>query len=254
VLHEVWQGVFGAHLQARGGHQPGAESNLSRVLHVPDLHTPFGWIALAGIALSLLWFVRGRPLGLWPLWLFTLGALIFTLTMRPLLDHHLVLLTTALAVPAAASFALSLRRLPPVMARAGLALFVLAVLAGLFQEHRRLARNAVPEPADYRWAARTLEARTSQHDLVVSDVPSIPYLAHRQEPGQLIDTSIARIVDEYLSPAGVLRALDRSHAAAVVVARNFRSKPAIVRGISARYPRKLERGGVTIYLRALPAR
>ncbi|MFL5955244.1 MAG: glycosyltransferase family 39 protein [Gaiellaceae bacterium] len=250
VLHEVWQGVVGAHLEARGGHQPGAESNLSRVLHLPDLHTPFGWIALAGIALSLFWLVRGRPLRLWPLWLFTLGALIFTLTMRPLLDHHLVLLATALAVPAGASCALSLRRLPLVMARAGVALFALAVLAGLFQEHRRLARNDVAEPAGYRWAARTIEARTSPDDLVVSDVPSIPYLAHRREPGQLIDTSIARIVNEYLSPVGVLRELDRSHAVAVVVARNFRSKPAIIRGIAARYPRKLAHGDVTIYLRA----
>ena len=34
VLHQVWQGVFGAHLNARGGPQP-AQSNLSRVLHVP---------------------------------------------------------------------------------------------------------------------------------------------------------------------------------------------------------------------------
>jgi len=117
VLHPVWKGVFGAHLEARSGHQPGAESNLSRVVHVPDLHTPFGWLALAGIALSLYWLIRRRPLGLWPLWLFTAGAAIFTLTMKPLLDHHLILLATALAVPAGAAVALSLRRLRPVMAR-----------------------------------------------------------------------------------------------------------------------------------------
>ena len=250
VLHEVWKGVFGAHLEARGGHQAGGESNLSRVVHLPDLHTPFGWLALAGIALALFWLVRGRPLGLWPLWLFTLGAALFTLTMKPLLDHHLILLAAALAVPAGAAVALSLRRLPPVMARAGVALFALAVVAGFAQEHRRLARNDVAEPADYRWAVRTLDARTAPGEPVVSDVPSIPYLAGRHQPGQLIDTSIARIVDEYLSPAGVLAEIDRSHATAVVVARNFESKPAIVRGIVQRYPRTLKRGGVTIYLRA----
>ena len=250
VLHEVWKGVVGAHLDARGGHQPGAESNLSRVVHVPDLHTPFGWLALAGIALSLVWLVRKRPLGLWPLWLFTLGAAIFTLTMKPLLDHHLVLLATALAVPAGAAVALSLRRLPPALARAGVALVALAVLAGFAQEHRRLARNDVAEPADYQWAVRALDAHTAAGELVVSDVPAIPYLAGRHQPGQLIDTSIARIVNEYLSPAGVLQEIDRSQAAAVVVARNFETKPAIVRGIAQRYPRTLKRGDVTIYLRA----
>jgi 4-amino-4-deoxy-L-arabinose transferase-like glycosyltransferase len=248
VLHEVWKGVFGAHLDARGGHQPGAESNLSRVVHVPDLHTPFGWLALAGIALSLFWLVRRRPLGLWPLWLFTLGAAIFTLTMKPLLDHHLVLLATALAVPAGAAVGCSLRRLPPVAARAGVALVALAVLAGFAQEHRRLARNDVAEPADYQWAVRALDAHTAADALVVSDVPAIPYLAGRHQPGQLIDTSIARIVNEYLTPAGVLQEIDRSHAAAVVVARNFETKPAIVRGIAQRYPRTLKRGDVTIYL------
>lgn len=247
VLHEVWKGVFGAHLEARGGHQPGGESNLSRVVHLPDLHTPFGWLALAGIALSLYWLLRRRPLGLWPLWLFTAGAAIFTLSMKPLLDHHLVLLATALAVPAGAAVAWGRTR---VLALAGTAVLVLGVLAGLAQEHRRLARNAVPEPPDYRWAAQALESHTAPGRLVVSDVPSIPYLAGRHQPGQLIDTSIARIVDEFLSPAGVLQEIDRSHAAAVVVARNFETKPAIVRGIAQRYPRALKHGDVTIYLRA----
>jgi 4-amino-4-deoxy-L-arabinose transferase-like glycosyltransferase len=246
VLHEVWRGVFGAHLDARAGHQPGAESNLSRVLREPDLHTPFGWLALAGIALSLFWLWRRRPLGLWPLWLFTLGAALFTLTMKPLLDHHLVLLATALAVPAGAAIGMTLARLP----RWAWALPVAFWVAGLYQEHRRLARNDVPERPSYRWAARVVERSSRPDQLVVSDIPSIPYLAHRREPGQLIDTSIARIVNEYLSPAGVLREIDRAHPALVVVGRNFRSKPAIVRGIAERYPRRLTRGEVTIYLPA----
>jgi 4-amino-4-deoxy-L-arabinose transferase-like glycosyltransferase len=245
VLHQVWQGVFGAHLDARSGHQPGPQSNLSRIIHLPDLHTPFGWIAWAGLALAVVWLVRRRPLGLWPLWLFTAGAAAFTLTMRPLLDHHLVLLTTALAVPAGAAVALTLERLQ----RWTLLLLVAFVCAGFYQEHNRLARNDVAEPADYQWATRTVAAITSPNELVVSDVPSIPYLAHRREPGQLIDTSIARIIDEYLTPAGVLNQIDKSGARVVVVGRNFRSKPAIIRGLEQRYPRRLRHGTVTIYLR-----
>jgi 4-amino-4-deoxy-L-arabinose transferase-like glycosyltransferase len=246
VLHEVWQGVFGAHLNARGGHQPGAESNLSRVLRDPDLHTPFGWLAIAGIAFALYWLWRGRPLRLWPLWLFTLGAALFTLTMKPLLDHHLVLLSTALAVPAGAAVGMTVERLP----RWTAAIFVAFVAAGFYQEHNRLARNDVPERASYQWARRIVEANSKPSDLVVSDIPSIPYLADRREPGRLIDTSIARIVDEYLPPAEVLREIDRSQAALVVVGRNFKTKPAIVRGIARRYPRTLKRDDVTVYLRA----
>lgn len=246
VLHQVWQGVFGAHLDARAGHQAGAESNLSRVLREPDLHTPFGWLTVAGIVLSLFWLRRGRPLRLWPLWLFTVGAAAFTLTMKPLLDHHLVLLGTAFAVPAGAAIGATLERAPRWASLVLVAFFG----AGLYQEHHRLARNDVPERASYQWAARVVAANSSPSDLVVSDIPSIPYLAHRREPGQLIDTSIARIVDEYLPPAGVLRDIDESHPAVVVVGRNFLSKPAIVRGIARRYPRKLTRDGVTVYLRA----
>ncbi len=246
VLHQVWQGVVGAHLNARGGHQVTGQSNLSRIVHLPDLHTPFGLLAWLGIALAFVWLVRRRPLGLWPLWLFTAGAALFTLTMKPLLDHHLVLLATALAVPAGAAVGATLKR----VGRFAPLLLVPVIAAGLFQEHRRLARNDVPERPDYQWAARTLAATTKPSELVVSDVPSIPYLAHRQQPGQLIDTSIARIVDEYLKPKDVLRLIDASHAAAVVVARNFETKPEIVQGVARRYPRKLVHGEVTIYLRA----
>lgn len=245
VLHEVWQGVFGAHLKAVGGHQPGGESNLSRIIRLPDLHTPFGWLALGGIACALYWFARRKPLGLWPLWLFTVGAAAFTLTMRPLLDHHLVLLATALAVPAGASVALTLAR---VRDWALLALVVF-VCAGLYQEQHRLARNDVPERPDYVWAAQVVAQNTSPNELVVSDVPSIPYLADRREPGQLIDTSIARIINDFLSPAGVLKEIDKSGARVVVVGRNFRSKPAIIRGLEQRYPRTLRHGEVTVYLR-----
>ena len=245
VLHQIWQGVFGAHLNAVSGHQAGAQSNLSRVIHLPDLHTPFGWLAWAGMACALFWFVRRRPLELWPLWLFTLGAAAFTLTMRPLLDHHLVLLATALAVPAGASVALTLARVRDWT----LLLLVAVVCAGLYQEHHRLARNAAPERPDYVWAAQAVDAHSRPSDLVVSDIPSIPYLAHRQEPGQLIDSSIARIINEYLKPKDVLRLIDESKAPVVVVGRNYESKPEIISGLESRFPLVLRHGEVTVYVR-----
>jgi 4-amino-4-deoxy-L-arabinose transferase-like glycosyltransferase len=245
VLHQIWQGVFGAHLNAVGGHQPGAQSNLSRVIHLPDLHTPFGWLAWAGIACAIFWLVRRQPLGLWSLWLFTVGAAAFTLTMRPLLDHHLVLLATALAVPAGASVALTLERVRDWT----LLLLVAFVCAGLYQEHHRLARNALPERPDYVWAAKAVDAHSQPSDLVVSDIPSIPYLAHRREPGQLIDSSIARIINEYLKPRDVLRLIDESKAPVVVVGRNYEAKPVIISGLKKRFPLVLRHGEVTVYVR-----
>jgi hypothetical protein len=248
VLPEVWRGVFGAHLHARGGEATSGQSNLSRLVHVPDLRSPFGWLVLSGLALALLALVRRRPLGLWPLWLFALGAGFFTLAMHPLLDHHLVLIATALAVPSGAAIALTLASRP--LPRWSLVLLALAVCAGFVQEHRRIARNTEPPPADYSWATRYVAAHTSASDLVVSDIPSIPYLAGRRQPGQLIDTSIARIVDEYLPPRQVLALVDRTRPRLVVVGRNFLSHPEIVRGIARRYPRGIRHGEVTIYRRS----
>jgi hypothetical protein len=245
VLPQVWEGVFGAHLHARGGAGAGGQSNLYRLVHVPDLHTPFGWIVVAGLACALAWLALRRPLGLWPLWLFAFGAAVFTLSMHPLLDHHLVLAAVALAVPSGAAVAGTLARLrswAPV-------LLALAVAAGLYQERHRLARDTRPAPVDYRWATSYVRTHTSRGELVVSDIPSIPYLAGRRQPGQLIDTSIARIVDEYLTPSEVLALVDRSRPALVVVGRNFLSHPEIVRGIVRRYPHPVRHGEVTIYTR-----
>ena len=245
VLHEVWSGAVGAHIHARQGHQPNGVSNLSRVVHLPDLRTPFGWLALIGLVLAVASLIRQRPLGILPLWLFTAAAVGFTLTMSPLLDHHLVLLATALAVPAAAALGMTLRGLSPVF----VVVVSLCICAGLFQEHRRLARNDAPERPSYQWAARVVAANTRPDQLVVSDIPSIPYLADRREPGQLIDTSIGRIIDEYLQPAEVLRLVDEAHAPVVVAGRNFLSKRVIMRGLSRRYPRRVTNDHVTVFLR-----
>jgi hypothetical protein len=58
-------------------------------------------------------------------------------------------------------------------------------------------------------------------------------------PGQLIDTSIARIAYEDLPPAAVLALIDKERPTAVIIGRMFQTKPAIVAGIRSRYARRL---------------
>ena len=53
--------------------------------------------------------------------------------------------------------------------------------------------QAASYPPEIGWAVAQLRAHTRSDELVVSDLPIVPYLAGRQMPGQLIDTSIGRI-------------------------------------------------------------
>jgi 4-amino-4-deoxy-L-arabinose transferase-like glycosyltransferase len=247
VLHPLWTGVYTAHAHSRTHvpHQPGVGDNVHRVLHFLDLHTPFGWLVPVGIVAALL--LRARSL--MPLWLFSLSAVAFTVAQKPLLDHHLVVLAVALAVPAGVGLGVALEALPRRLSAAGIAVVVAAAGAALYQQHRQLARNDRPEPPQVIWAAEQLRARTAPSDLVAGDLPIVPYLARRRMPGSLIDSSLTRVVGEFTTPREILRLIDRSGARAVVVGRNYTSKPVIVDGIRRRFPRHERRDGLTIYLR-----
>jgi 4-amino-4-deoxy-L-arabinose transferase-like glycosyltransferase len=247
VLHPLWTGIYTAHAHSRTHvpGQPGVGDNLHRVLHFFDLHTPFGWLGPLGIIAALV--LRARQLV--PLWLFALAAVAFTIAQKPLLDHHLVVLAAALALPAGIGLGLALVALPRPFAAAAATAGAAAVGAALYQQHRQLARNDQPEPPEIVWAVRQLDARTSPSDLVAGDLPIVPYLARRRMPGSLIDSSLTRIVGEFTKPREIVRLIDRSGSTAVVVGRNYTSKPAIVDGIRGRFPRHERRDGVTIYLR-----
>jgi len=65
----------------------------------------------------------------------------------------------------------------------------------------------------------------------------------------LIDSSIARIINEYLKPKDVLRLIDQSKAPVVVVGRNYEAKPVIISGLKKRFPLVLRHGEVTVYVR-----
>ena len=174
--------------------------------------------------------------------------------MHPLSDRHFVFLAVSIALPAGVGLGLLLAQLG-LRRPAGIALAVLVaalVAAAFVKQRNEIAGATGHEPPEIAWAVRQLRTHTQPGQLVVSDLPLVPYLAHRRMPGQLIDTSIGRIADEDLPPAGVLRLIDQTRPTAVIVGRMFQTKPAIVSGIRARYMRRLHYqlhpGYVDIYL------
>ena len=126
ALHDIWRQVVTDHTDARAlGTLSG---NVRQIRHVLDPRTPFGWLVPVGFAAFLL---SRRARRTWPLWTFVPAAAGFLVLVRPLTDHHLVLLSTACAIAAGPSLALavgSLARTPRTVAAAVLVLFVAAGL------------------------------------------------------------------------------------------------------------------------------
>jgi len=240
ALPEIWHGVFVTHARILGTST--AASNLHRAATFVDPRTPFGWLVILGAVASALLAASGRHRRLLAaLWLWIVGGYGFILAMHPLSDHHLVFLAVSLALPAGVGLGLftaeALSR--GLLGLAVPALVAALVVAAMVDNRREIAGSVVAQPVEIGWAVNQLRAHTQPGDLVVSDLPIVPYLARRPMPGQLIDTSIARIAYEDLPPAAVLALIDKERPTAVIIGRMFQTKPAIVAGIRSRYARRL---------------
>ena len=252
ALPQIWHGVVVVHARILGTGT--SQSNTHRALTFVDPRTPFGCLVIAGAVASVLVAAQGRSRRLLAgLWTWSVSGYGFILGMHPLLDHHLVFLGVALALPAGVGLGLLTAGLP----RRPAAVLALAaasfVAAGFYEQRHEIIGNVTARPPEITWAVDQLRAHTRPGQLVVSDLPAVPYLARRQMPGQLIDTSIARIADEDITPAQVVKLIDEAHPAAVIVGRMFQTKPEILAGIRARYGRPLHyplhpAGYVDIYL------
>lgn len=244
ALGALWDSVVVEHRSAQALGSYG--SNARRVLlHPLDWHTPAGVVIPVGIVLALA-FCRRPGTAALAAWIVASAA--FLLYQRPLLDHHLVLIATALAVTAGVGFGAAAQRLPRPALAVGAAALAVVVAAGFVQEHRRLARDDQPEPAGVRWAASALRAHTTPDELVGTDLPIVPYLAHRRVAGQLIDSSYGRLLSGTQTTADILDVLADKRIRAVVVGRNYRLKPDLINALRSRYPRRLSNAGVTLYL------
>src|SRR5262249_55637567 len=158
-------------------------SNVHRVLlHPLDWHTPAGLVIPIGLVLAVLF---SRNLGTAALGAWLVASAAFLVYQRPLLDHHMVLIATALAVTSGVGFGAAARRIPRPALIAGVAAFGLVLAAGFVQEHRRLARNDQPEPKEVQWAVASLRENTKPDELVAADLPIVPYLAERRIAGEL---------------------------------------------------------------------
>ncbi len=245
-LHAIWSAVVGDHT---GAAELGSYSENARwIRDLLEPRTPIAWLVPAG----LLAFVLSRSARrTWPLWTFVPAAMLFLVLVRPLADHHLVLLTVAYAVSAGPSLALGISELRPYGLRVGAtAAVALFVLAGLYQEQRRLHRNDVAEPAEIVWATEALRIVTRPGDLVVSDQPIVPFLARRPQPGPLVDTSNTRVTGGGLTAAEVIAEIDHAQPAAVVVGRMLRTLPPVLARLAELYPVRVHCGDTTLYLRA----
>jgi 4-amino-4-deoxy-L-arabinose transferase-like glycosyltransferase len=240
ALPQIWHGVFVAHTRILGSTT--AVSNVHRAATYVDPRTPFGCLVIGGALASLVLAVRGhdrRLLG--ALWLWSVAGYAFILAMHPLSDHHFVFLAVSLAVPAGVGLGLLATHasLKPATVAALLLVVAAFYAVGVVKDRNEIVGYNAPEPPEIRWAVTQIRTHTPPGQLVVSDLPIVPYLAHRQMPGQLIDTSIGRIALEDLPPPAVLRLIDQTKPYAAIIGRMFQTKPAIVAGIHHRYARRL---------------
>lgn len=244
ALPDLWQSVVTDHRLAREL-GPSLGDNVHRVLlHPIEWQTPAGLLVPIGLVCAVLLKRRIETLALFA-WIAASAA--FLVYQQPLFDHHMVLIATALAVTAGTGLGALVERTPEPARIAVVGIGALLLAAGIVQEERRLARQD-GEPAAIRAVANELHSRTTPDELVGTDLPIIAYLADRRVPGQFVDTSYVRLGIGSLTDAEILSTLARDNIRAVAVGRTFADRPELERGLAARYPTKLERDGITLYL------
>ena len=123
----------------------------------------------------------------------------------------------------------------------------LAIAVGLAQEERRLWRQDA-DPPSVSAAADELRVQVRADELVGTDLPIVAYLADRRVPGQLVDSSFVRLGTGSLTNDDVLVELERNNVRAVVVGRLYAERPGLMAALRERYPTRLERDGITLYL------
>jgi 4-amino-4-deoxy-L-arabinose transferase-like glycosyltransferase len=248
-LAAITHGVIGQHTSALGSSHWSRRVNVHRLLHFLNSHTPFSWLVLAA-AVATIWLIAIRAPGtrrLVAYWLFVPAAAGFILAMKPLLDHHLVILAVSLVVPTGAALGLAATRLRTEARIALAVLTVTFVAAGIFQQHRQLARSTAPEPEWVHRGANWLRAQTKSTDVVATDIPIVAYYAHRRLVPDFVDSSFTRLGVGELTPAEVSAELDRYHVQVAAIGRTFWADTAIRKVFDTRFRHRKAGPNIVFY-------
>jgi len=249
-LGPVLHGVVSVHASALGSSHWSRSINVHKLVHFLEWHTPFAWLALAGFLAALTLAVARAPgtrvLG--ALWLFVPAAAAFILALKPLIDHHLVILAAAVALPAGTAVGLAATRARAEAAAAAALGCAALAAAGLYQQHHRLALGVRSEPDWIVWAADRLRADTGPRDVIATDYPIVAYYAHRKLVPDLVDTSFTRYQVGELSAPKVLREIDHYHVRAAALGRVLYGDPAIRAGFAHRFRRRIAHSYIVLYV------
>src|SRR5205814_2915402 len=89
------------------------------------------------------------------------------------------------------------------------ALAAAAVLVAAATVAHHAERAPAGEDSGVKWAASMLRARTPAGSEVASDLPIIPFLAGRRQPGALVDTSRTRVGSGWLTTRTIVGEIER---------------------------------------------
>jgi Dolichyl-phosphate-mannose-protein mannosyltransferase len=250
VLGPLWNDAVRFHLKAQSAQIEGAPRDLAGnfakiVGTLTDYHgvqSPFPWLVAVGGVGTLAAWRRRQLFEAVPLWLWVAASAAFLAWHRPLWAHDIVMLTTALAVASGVGLAALLAegRLAP---RAVAAACVIVIAASIAHH---LQITSAGESSGIKWAAAVLRAHTPAGSEVGSDLPIIPFLANRRQPGALIDTSSTRLGSGWLTEATIIRAIDDDGLSAVVIGHNFAADRQVVQAVQARFPFSVRRDAVSL--------
>jgi hypothetical protein len=206
------------------------------------LLSPFPWLVLIGALGTLAAWRRKVLLESAPLWLWAVVSVAFLAWHRPLWAHDVVMLTAALAVASGVGLAHLLA--DSRLAARSLAAACLLVVAASIAHH--IQRTPAGEDSGIKWASSLLRARTPDGSEVASDLPIIPFLANRRQPGALVDTSRTRVESGWLSTRTVIAEIDRDRLSAVVLGHNLAADRNVVRAVQIHFPFAVRRGDVRL--------
>jgi hypothetical protein len=236
-LGGIWDGAVAYHADVRNINGLDGRHQFFGFFAV---RTPFLWLTIAALALLPLVWRR-----VWPFWIWALLASVFVLRYQPLRDNHLLVLPYSFAVPAGLSLALALRRLPPRLLAVALGVGTLLLVAGWIQQLHRVRLDKLPEDPALVAAATKLRELTRPDQIVISDQPIVPFLAHRRVPGNYVDTASLRFDTGSLTQTEVLR--DAANVAALYAGRAFSERPALMAELRKRFRHRVSVAGAVIF-------